>query len=241
MRLLVSLMGRIDYSEALGMQERLLKLRQKNAIEDVLLILEHNPVLTLGLGAKEDNIIASAEILRKQGIDVYNINRGGDVTYHGPGQVVGYPILDLTGYGKDVRDYVTKLEEVIIRLLEKDYGLKTRRIPEYRGVWVGNEKIAAIGCAIKKWVTMHGFALNVNTQLEHFRYITPCGITDKGVTSLEKIKGCPQDIHKVKKAIIHYFAEVFDNEPIIINRQELDELIQGDESHERSEAGMAEG
>lgn len=202
--------GRLDYNEALELQEKMLLLRQQNEIPDTLILLEHPPVLTLGRRGEYENILLSKDILEAQGVKIYEVSRGGDVTYHGPGQIVGYPIMDLTQLGKDVKEYVYKIEEVFIRLLLNEFGMvATRDEKKYTGVWVGNEKITAIGIAVKKWVTMHGFAFNVNTNLDHFHWINPCGIMDKGVTSVKKLMGKEMNFKEMNELVIKYFCEVF--------------------------------
>lgn len=225
MRLLVASLDEIDYMEALTMQERLLQLRQQNKVPDIMLLLQHPPTLTLGTRENRHNIITPEVELARQGVKIYKINRGGDVTYHGPGQIVGYPILNLNGYGKSVRVYVDKLEELFIQLLEEEYGITASRDSQYTGVWIGGEKITAIGCAVKRWVTMHGFAFNVNTNLSHFKWINPCGITDRGVTSLQKILGQPQDMRQVNQQVISHFSRVFNCEPELIDRPSLQEIL----------------
>jgi len=219
--LLVARLGLTDYQEALLLQERILKLRQQGKIKDTLLLLEHPPTLTLGVRASEANIVAGEDFLKKQGVKIYRVNRGGDVTYHGPGQIVGYPILDLKGYGRNVKTFFGMIEEVFIRLLKDSYGVAAARDDLYPGVWVDSEKITAIGCAIKRWVTMHGFAFNVNTRLEEFQWINPCGITDRSVTSLQNIVGYPLDIEKVNEQVIHYFTRQFKVIPEVITQEEL--------------------
>ena len=200
----------MDYIETLRLQEKLLQLRQQGNISDVLLLVEHPPVLTLGKNSKQSNILVSREELVEHGVTIYQTNRGGDVTYHGPGQIVGYPILDLSNHGKDIKKFVWKIEEVFIRLLDREYGITAHREDDkYRGVWVGNDKITAVGIAVKRWVTMHGFAFNVSTQLEHFSWINPCGITDKGVTSLQELLGYSLDLEKITRLVLDFFCEVF--------------------------------
>ncbi len=232
MKLKVAKLGMIEYQTALELQLKIHKLREQEAIGDVLLLLEHPPVLTLGLNGKTDNILVSEEFLGNMGVKVYHSRRGGDVTYHGPGQIVGYPILNLNYHGKATKDYVGRLEETFISLLQAEYGLDAGRIAAYRGVWVGNEKITAIGCAIRRWVTMHGFAFNVNTDLEHYRWITPCGIRDKGVTSLQRLLGAPQDMETVMERIVKHFAAVFQVEPEIVGQakflRSIEELTDGE-------------
>lgn len=238
MKLLVANLGSMAYLSAYDLQRKLNRLRQRDAVGDMLLLLEHPPVITIGTGGKEDNILVNGAYLRRAGIDVYRTNRGGDVTYHGPGQIVGYPILDLTAYGKDVRNYVRRLEETFICLLAEEYGLHATRDCAHPGVWVGNAKIAALGCAVKRWITMHGFAFNVNTDLEYFRLINPCGITDRGVTSLQKLRGAPQDMALARRQVISHFARVFRREPEIITPEgflrKIEEAADG-----QSEAGLA--
>ncbi|HWQ78715.1 MAG TPA: lipoyl(octanoyl) transferase LipB [Anaerovoracaceae bacterium] len=222
MRLKVVLLGRMDYKEALDLQGKLSILRQKKKIENTLLMLEHPPVITLGKRGVYSNIIVSKEVLEANGIRIFEVSRGGDVTYHGPGQIVGYPIIDLKDINKGVKDFVWGIEEVFIRLLKKQYGITARRDEKkYTGVWVGGEKITAVGIAVKHWVTMHGFAFNVNTNLAHYDWINPCGITDRGVTSLEKLLGRPQDVNELNEIIIDYFCEIFGFKPEIIDRRSL--------------------
>lgn len=211
MKLEIHQPGRLDYKEALELQESLQLLRQHNEIPDTLVLLEHPPVLTLGRRGEYENILMSKELLEAQGVKIYEVSRGGDVTYHGPGQIVGYPIMDLTGMNRDVKEFVYNIEEVFILLLLKEFGIKAERDEKkYTGVWVGNEKITAIGISVKRWITMHGFAFNVNTDLRHFNWINPCGITDKGVTSLEKLLGKELDFAKMNELVIEYFCEVFE-------------------------------
>ena len=215
-------LGRVDYMEALDLQEKLLAKRQQGEIDNTLLLLEHPAVLTLGKRGLYSNIIVPKEELAANRISIYEVARGGDVTYHGPGQIVGYPIIDLKDLNKGVKDFVWTIEEVFIRLLKKEYGITAHREEKkYTGVWVGDEKITAIGIAVKHWVTMHGFAFNVNTELEHYKWINPCGISDKGVTSLEKLLGFPQDFAKLNEMVIEYFCEIFDFEPVTMDGRNL--------------------
>jgi lipoyl(octanoyl) transferase len=213
-------LGTMDYAETLAIQELLLAARQQQKIGDTLLLVEHPAVLTLGRGGGRSSILLSDQLLQDLGIQVHDANRGGDVTYHGPGQLVGYPILDLKNHGQDIRHYVWKVQEVIIRLLGQTYGIQADR-GSHVGVWVGEDKIAAIGHAVRRWVTMHGFALNVNTDLEHFGWIIPCGITDKGVTSLQKLTGSQLSMDEVGALTIEYFCEVFGMHPVHRAVQEL--------------------
>ncbi|GAB5541673.1 MAG: lipoyl(octanoyl) transferase LipB [Sandaracinaceae bacterium] len=204
-------MGLVRYAEALELQERLQRARIRGRIGDTLLLLEHPPVVTLGRGAKEQNILLSRALLAARGFDVHEIGRGGDVTYHGPGQLVGYPILDLSPDRKDVRRYVTDLEEAMIRLAAA-YGLDAGRVPKLNGTWVGDRKIGAIGVRISRWVTMHGFAFNVSTDLSHFGVIVPCGIQDRGVTSLVEETGRDVPMDEVTPKLEGILAELFNAE-----------------------------
>lgn len=216
-------LGLMDYGKALEIQEKLLEKRQQNLVGDVLLLVEHPPVLTVGRSGKYSNIITGMEELKSLGITVYDVNRGGDVTYHGPGQVVGYPVMGLDKYGRDVKEYVWRIEEVFIRLLKEEFNITAHREEKkYTGVWVDDEKITAIGIAVKRWVTMHGFAFNVNTNLEHFKWINPCGITDKGVTSLQKILRRPLDFNRLNDLVTRYFCDVFS---VLPEKADMDELL----------------
>lgn len=209
MKLKVLSLGKSEYGKTLKMQEEYLLKRQNDEIGDTLILVEHNPVLTLGRSGKRENIIADDDTLKKEKIEVVNIGRGGDVTYHGPGQLVGYPIINLKNHKLGVKDYVYNIEELIIRLIESEYGLKSYRDEINNGVWMNNKKITAVGFSVKRWVTMHGFALNVNTNLNHFNYIVPCGITGREATSLQKELGREIDFEKVKSQVVKYFCEVF--------------------------------
>lgn len=179
--------------------------------DEQLLLLEHPHVFTLGRGADSANILARADQLESLSIEVHETGRGGDVTYHGPGQLVGYPIINLKPDRCDVHRYVRDIEEVLIRSVA-ELGIEGERIAGLTGVWVGNEKIAAIGVRIARWITSHGFALNVNTDLDYFQMIVPCGITDKGVTSLSRLLGQPLDMNDVARIVARRFAEVFERD-----------------------------
>jgi lipoyl(octanoyl) transferase len=202
-------LGLMAYQEALDLQLELLGQRQRDEMPDTLLLLEHPPVLTMGRRAEEANILLNQEELRAGGVAVEQVSRGGDVTYHGPGQLVGYPIVKLSDLGLGIRDYMTRLEQVIIEVLEGQYGLAAGRDSINRGVWIGPNKICAVGVAVKRAVTMHGFALNVNTNLEHFKWIVPCGIAGRGVTSLQRELGAVQDMSALKRAVADSFRKVF--------------------------------
>ena len=204
-------LGLIGYDEALALQKDFVEERRVGKVPDLLLLLEHPPVITLGVRSEiaRANVVATDERLADLGIVVHETGRGGDVTYHGPGQVVGYPILDLRPDRCDVHKYVRDLEDVMIRVCA-DYGVQAGRITGLTGAWVGAEKIGAIGIRISRWITSHGFAFNVSTNLDHFKLIVPCGIADHGVTSLEKLTGRSISLPEVEDAIVRRFAEVFD-------------------------------
>jgi lipoyl(octanoyl) transferase len=208
-------LGLIGYDDALNLQRELVEERRADRIPDLLLLLQHRPVITLGVRSEiaRANVVATDERLADLGIAVHETGRGGDVTYHGPGQIVGYPILDLRPDRCDVHKYVRDLEEVMIRTCV-DYGVTAGRISGLSGTWVGAEKIGAIGIRISRWITSHGFAFNVSTNLDHFKLIVPCGISDRGVTSLEKATGQTIPLPEVEDAIVRRFAEVFERQAI---------------------------
>jgi len=201
-------LGLVEYGEAFRLQRAVAAARETGTLPDILITLEHPPVLTLGRRANQANIIAPEEWLRREGVSVYQSTRGGDVTYHGPGQLVGYPILAIRSLGLGAADYVHSLERAIIDLLSR-YGIEGRQDPHYIGVWVGDEKVAAIGVAVSGGVSTHGFALNVNPNLAHFRLINPCGITDKGVTSLSMLVSREVDVSEVRPLMVESFGKVF--------------------------------
>ena len=211
----------VPYEEAFDLQKRLVEMRSQDAINDTLILLEHPPVFTVTRKATLNNILASPDELKEKGISLCKTNRGGDITYHGPGQLVGYPIMDLKDYGKDLHKYIRTIEEMIIRVL-MDYGISAHRDKVHPGVWVGNEKIAAIGIAVKSsWTTMHGFAFNINPDLNHYSLIVPCGITDKGVTSLSKLLGKPISRQGVSDRLVHHYQELFNLNAKKITLEEL--------------------
>ncbi|MCT4618111.1 MAG: lipoyl(octanoyl) transferase LipB [Marinisporobacter sp.] len=212
MKINILFLGRCEYEKALEIQYDLLKKRQNQEIEDTLILVEHPPVITLGRRAEKAHILGSEKLLNAQGIKVFEINRGGDVTYHGDGQIVGYPIFDLRNFHIGIRIFVRNLEEMFINLLEKEYHIQAERDQEHTGVWIGDKKIVAIGLAVKRGVTMHGFAFNVNTNLEHFRWIIPCGIADRGVTSVQNIIGEEINFQDACKHVINHFCKVFNYE-----------------------------
>jgi lipoyl(octanoyl) transferase len=216
-RLAVRRLGRVAYAEALTLQRSLVEDRRAGRIPDTLLLVEHPHVLTLGVRGDggRSHIVAPSDALASRGIDVHETGRGGDVTYHGPGQIVGYPIIDLNPDRRDVHRYVRDLEAVLI-LVAADYGIDAGRVEGLTGVWVGDEKLAAIGVRIARWVTSHGFALNVCTQLDYFKLIVPCGIPDRGVTSIERLTGRPIDMVGVEDRIIEHFSKMFDFSDLVI-------------------------
>jgi len=227
-------LGTVDYATGLRLQEQLVTLRKEEKIGDVLLLLEHSPVITLGRNAKAANVIASPELLRQRGVELFECDRGGDVTFHGPGQIVGYPIFDLRGFaapdGKrktlGAVEFVRRLEEVLCRSCA-DFAIPTKRNPGLTGVWTDQEtseaKIAAIGVHISRFVTSHGFALNVNTDLSFFNLIIPCGITSKPVTSMQHELGHPLDLNLVAESISRNFGTVFSSQMLWVDT--LDALL----------------
>ena len=206
-------LGLIGYAPALELQARLVEARKAATIGDVLLLCEHRHVITQGRNGKREHLLASEDVLRQKGVEFFSTNRGGDITYHGPGQLVGYPILDLNELRRDVRWYVDLLEETMIRATA-EFGIVAERVTCKRGVWVRTadgpeEKLAAIGVHLSRWVTSHGFAYNVSTDLRYFDLMIPCGISGRKATSLEKILGRACAVSTVKKAVVKHFAEVF--------------------------------
>ena len=203
-------LGVVPYAEALALQKQLVDDRREGRTGDVLLLVEHPHVLTLGVRGDggRSHILAADDVLLSRGVEVFETGRGGDITYHGPGQIVGYPIIDLKPDRCDVHRYVRDLEEVLIRVVA-DYGLVAERIRGLTGVWVRGEKVAAIGVRIARWITSHGFALNVTTDLDYFNLIVPCGIGDRGVTSLSRLLGRSIDRAEVEDRLIQRFTDVF--------------------------------
>ena len=204
-------LGRVPYADALALQRSLVEDRRAGRIQDTLLFVEHPHVLTLGVRGDggRGHVLATDEALLARDIEIHETGRGGDITYHGPGQLVGYPIIDLNPDRRDVHRYVRDLETVLIRTAA-DYGITAERVEGLTGVWVGREKLAAIGVRIARWITSHGFALNVTTDLDYFSLIVPCGIADRGVTSLARLLGRPVDPAEVQNRIIEHFCNVFD-------------------------------
>jgi lipoyl(octanoyl) transferase len=212
----------VTYENGMRLQQKLVELRQADAIPDQLLLLEHPPVITLGRGGDVRNLLAPAATLDAQRVRFFETTRGGDITYHGPGQLVGYPIIHLGEGNRDVRKYVTKLEEVLIRTVA-EFGITAERSEGKRGIWVGNDKIAAIGVRIARWVTSHGFALNVTTNLDHFRLITPCGLHGAGVTSISHVAGRNVALAEVREIVAAKFADVFERD--VVPRAESIRLV----------------
>jgi len=202
-------LGRVRYADAFALQQQLVEQRKRGDIPDQLLIVEHPHVVTMGRNGHDENLLAQPELLERAGVEFHRTDRGGDVTYHGPGQVVGYPIVDLREWKRDVVAYVRALEQVLIDALA-EFGITAGREAGATGVWTEQGKIAAIGVHISRWVTSHGFALNQDTDLTYFRYIVPCGLT-KPVTSLQAL-GCTADRDQVVAALARSFARVFDRE-----------------------------
>jgi lipoyl(octanoyl) transferase len=207
--------GRIGYAEGVELQKALVQQRVAGEIDDTLLFVEHPPVITLGVKTRGNlaNVRADAAALAAQGVAVHESGRGGDVTFHGPGQLVGYPIIDLKPDRQDVHRYVRDLEEVLIRTAA-DFGIEAGRVKGFSGAWVGDAKLAAIGVRISRWVTSHGFALNVTTDLAGFDLIVPCGITDRGVTSLSALLGRDVAMTDVERSVVTHFAAVFDRDVV---------------------------
>jgi lipoate-protein ligase B len=201
-------LGLVNYAEALELQRGRVAQRKAGEIPDTLLLLEHPHVYTLGRNARAENMLVPAEELAARGAQLFRSDRGGDVTYHGPGQLVGYPILDLTRHRRDISWYMRSLEEVFIRTAQ-DFGVQAGRSPGAAGVWVGNDKLVAMGVHLSRWVTSHGFALNINTDLRYFDWIVPCGLEGKGVTSLAKLLGRAVDKKLVIERVAERFGEVF--------------------------------
>jgi len=201
-------LGRTDYKSAWDLQKKTVELRQAGNIPSVLLFTEHDPVITLGRASSLRNLLCSPEELRNKGIGLFEIERGGDITFHGPGQLVVYPIVDLSSHGRDLRKYLRDLEKVIIAVL-KEYGINAGAKEGLTGVWAHDYKLAAIGVAVSRWITYHGAALNVNTDLDYFKLIHPCGITEYPVGSMKMLLGKEINLNEVKQRVERRFAEVF--------------------------------
>jgi len=224
--LLITDLGLLSWSDAYALQQRIVAARKAGAIDDVLLFCEHPHVLTLGRNASQKNLLASENVLRQKNVELRETNRGGDITYHGPGQIIGYPILNLDPIRRDVHWYVRTLEEAMIRA-SADFGITAYRIPGKTGIWVqpaGNipeEKLAAIGVHISRWVTSHGFAFNVSTDLRYFDLIIPCGIADRKATSLERLLHRNVALDEAKPGLVHHLSELFSFTPKEVSRKQL--------------------
>ncbi len=224
-------LGRIHYAPACQLQRLAVEARKIGAIPDALLLCEHPHVITLGRNGKSANLRASDRVLRRMNVEFFPADRGGDITYHGPGQIVGYPILDLAAHRRDVRWYVESLEEIMIRATQ-EFGIAARRIEGLHGIWVdvpeGSEKLAALGVHLSRWVTSHGFAYNVSTDLRYFDLIVACGIPDKRATSLEKLLGRAVDSGEVSEKLVRHFGDIFARELTSISRSDFEDML-----HER--------
>ena len=221
---LITDLGFISYSDAFALQRRLVAARKAGAIDDVFLLCEHPHVITLGRNANRSNLLASEPVLLQKAVELHETNRGGDITYHGPGQIVGYPILNLAHLRRDVGWYVRTLEEVMIRA-SSDFGVTAYRVAERTGIWVEaggkEEKLAAIGVHISRWVTSHGFAYNVSTDLRYFDLIIPCGIVGRKATSLEKLLSRSVSLDEVKPLLTHHLGNLFSLTPCPTSSEQL--------------------
>ncbi len=221
-------LGLMPYDAACELQRRVVGERKAGTIPDVLLLCEHPHVITLGRNGKPENLRASDRVLRQMHVEFHPTDRGGDITYHGPGQVVGYPILDLVAHRRDVRWYVHQLEEAMIGATS-EFGIASRRIAEWHGVWVdaasGPGKLAALGVHLSRWVTSHGFAYNVATDMRYFDLIVPCGISGKSATSLERLLGRCVDPREAAEKLVRQFGEVFGRQMIPVSRGEFEDIL----------------
>lgn len=204
----VERLGSVPYREAWALQRERVARRAADRVPDTLLLLSHPPVVTLGKGGTIEHLLSSAADLERRGVDFVRTDRGGDITFHGPGQIVGYTIVDLTARGRDLHRFLRDLEEVLIRALA-EFGLAAGRSPGLTGVWIGEAKVAAIGIRVSRWITHHGFALNVSTDLSYFDLIVPCGIGDRRVTSMAELLGSPVERERVEDALEQAFVEIF--------------------------------
>ncbi|HEY3250766.1 MAG TPA: lipoyl(octanoyl) transferase LipB [Ignavibacteria bacterium] len=224
MKVLQVNLGLTQFNEVWKIQKNLHQYKQKNKSEDIIITTQHFPVYTLGKSGDRNHLLLSEEKLNLNKISYYEIDRGGDITYHGPGQLVLYPIFDLNNYYKDIHRFLRDLEEAVIMTLEY-FGIKGHREEEFTGVWVGGEKICAIGIKVSRWITMHGLALNINNDLSYFDKIIPCGIFHKGVTSFKKILGKEADFNKVSQLLVNNMEKVFNIDVIEFSEQELTDRI----------------
>jgi len=222
-------LGLIGYADAYALQKRVVAARKAEAIEDVLLLCEHPHVITQGRNGKREHLLVSERVLQQKGVEYHETSRGGDITYHGPGQIVGYPILNLGAIRRDVVWYVRTLEEAMIRATS-EFGIAAQRVAGKTGIWVrtenSEEKLGAIGVHISRWVTSHGFAYNVSTDLRNFDWIVPCGIADRKATSLEKLLGRSVEEKEVAPRIANYLGELLELEMKEASRKELLEKLE---------------
>jgi lipoate-protein ligase B len=218
-------LGMTSYKDAWELQKKIVALRSDNHIPDCLLLTEHRPVITMGRATSMNNLLCSAEELARRGVDLFSIERGGDITFHGPGQLVAYPIIDLNGRGRDLHEYLRDLERLVIATLS-DLGLKAEVKRGLTGVWADGHKLAAIGVAVSRWVTYHGLALNVNTDMDYFKLINPCGITQYPVGSVAQALGRPIEMPRVTDILSDNFARMFYYEMETI--EDINSLIQED-------------
>ena len=225
---LVCSMGLVEYGKALELQRKLHASRVAGEIPDTLLLLEHPPTLTIGKSGSVSNVLVSPERLHEMGISLFHIERGGDVTYHGPGQLVGYPIFDLRRRGRDISRFVTDLEKVMIRTVG-DFTVRAGRDPGHRGVWVEDRELGAIGISVRKWITMHGFALNVTTDLRHFSIINPCGFTDRKATSIAECLSGDVAMESVRERLKCNFSALFGVDLVPVHEEELEDFRKGDQ------------
>ena len=219
-------LGLTDYRQALDLQTKVCELKKRGFREDVLILLEHPPTITLGRNADRDHLLASDDVLKARGVSLFAVDRGGDVTFHGPGQLVGYPILQLERTERDVHRLMRNLEESLIRLLSS-YGVKAGREEHLTGVWTPKGKIAALGIHISRWITRHGFALNVNTDLSYYSMIVPCGILGKPVTSMESLLECRFELEEIAVRYAGEFGEVFNRHVVRISAAEFQQKLLG--------------
>lgn len=217
-------LGLSNYKEVWDLQKQIHLYKQEHKFNDVIITVEHPPVYTLGKSGDRNHILVTDAEMKKGGISYYEIDRGGDITYHGPGQLVVYPIFDLNNYYKDTHRFLRELEEAVILSL-KDFGIESGREEEYTGVWVGEEKICAIGIKASRWITMHGLALNVNNDLSYFDKIIPCGIFHKGVTSINKLKGENIDMALITNTLLEKFSTIFNISLKPLKKEELLKIL----------------
>lgn len=219
-------LGLTEYGKCLETQNKIRELREKELLIDTLILTEHQPVITLGCRGNDENVLAGKDILDSMGINVHPSNRGGDVTYHGPGQIVGYPIINLKKANLSAKDYLDNLLELFIQLLKNEYGINAHKEhKEYTGVWIGKEKITAIGIHVKHMITMHGFAYNVSTNMDHFKLINPCGLRDRTPVSLEMLTGRKISIEDAKKQVVAYFEKIYGAEFEEITLSEVEKHV----------------